>query len=142
MSKAKWVLILLAVMDLMLIIMHITDYYILLLKPTGYLIPLAINITVLSIIGFRSSRFKWWTIIGLIAGIVIFIGHGTMILLLGNSYTKIDSPHSNTSLVIEARHATLGETTYFYNFYKTNFGLIGKQLKDQSFQYMEHGLSE
>lgn len=55
------------------------------------------------------------------------------------SYTKIDSPHKQHSLVIEYRHFTLGETTYFYNFYKTKFGFIGKFLDGQSVEIMVQG---
>ncbi|UFT99631.1 hypothetical protein KO561_01245 [Radiobacillus kanasensis] len=140
MTKTKWLLILLGVIDLILIIMHVTDYFILLLKPTGYLIPLGINIIVLSVIGFRSSRYhKVWSITGLILGILLFMAHGFMVLLADNSYAKIDSPNSHHSLVIEYRHATLGETTYFYNFYKTTFGFIGKHLNDQSITLMIGG---
>ncbi len=140
MTKTKWVLILLGVMDLILIIMHLTNYFILFLKPTGYMIPLGINIIVLSVIGFRSSKsHKLWTNIGLILGIPILMVQGFIVLLTDNSYAKIDSTYSQRSLVIEYRHISLGETTYFYNFYKTTFGFIGKRLNDQSIRIMIPG---
>lgn len=137
MTKTKWTLILLGAMNLMLIIMYLTDYFILFLKPIGYVIPLAINIIVLAVIGFRSSRYhNLWTIVGLILSIPILLIHGFLVWLADYSYTKIDSPHNQQSLVIEYRHFTLGETTYFYNFYKTRFGFIGKLLDDQSIRMM------
>lgn len=139
MTKTKWVLILLGVMDLVLIIFHLTDYFILFLKPTGYLVPLGINIIVLSVSGFRSSIPKVWTIIGIFVSIPVFLLKGLTVLILENDYTKIDSPHNQQTLVIEYRHATLGETTYFYNFYKTKFGLLGKYLNKQSIEIMIPG---
>lgn len=54
-----------------------------------------------------------------------------MVWLLESDYTKIDSPHNERSLVIEYRHAALREINYFYEFYKTNFGLVDKRLDDQ-----------
>ena len=136
MTKTKWVLILLGVMDLVLIILHLTDYFILFLKPTGYLVPLGINFIVLSVIGFRSSFPKIWTIMGLFVSIPVILFQGLTVLILESNYAKIDSPHNQQSLVIEYRHATLGETTYFYDFYKTKFGLIGKHLNEQSIEIM------
>ncbi|NRD78485.1 hypothetical protein HPT25_14050 [Bacillus sp. BRMEA1] len=139
MTKTKWILILVSLMDLILIIMHLTNYFILFLMPTGYIIPLAINIIVLFVIGFRSSRFyKFWTIIGLMIGIPILIIQGFMVWVMDNSYTKTASHFSHQSLIIEYRHFTFGETTYFYNFYKTSFGFIGKRLNDQSISIIIH----
>ncbi len=140
MTKTKWALVLLGVMDLILMIMHLTDYFILFLKPTGYMIPFGVNIIVLSVIGFRSSKsYKVWTIIGLMLGIPILLLQGFIVLLTDNSYAKIDSPYGQRSLVIEYRHFSLGETTYFYNFYKTTFGFIGKRLNDQSIRIIISG---
>ncbi|MBM7603053.1 hypothetical protein JOC75_001023 [Metabacillus crassostreae] len=139
MTKTKWVLILLGVMDLVLIIFHLTDYFILFLKPTGYLVPLGINIIVLSVIGFCSSFPKIWIIIGIFVSIPVILFNGLTVLILDNDYIKINSPHNQQSLVIEYRHASLGETTYFYNFYKTKFGLIGKYLNEQSIEIMIPG---
>ncbi|MBS4190395.1 hypothetical protein KHA94_09305 [Bacillus sp. FJAT-49705] len=140
MTKTKWALILLGVLDLMLIIMYLTDYFILFLKPSGYLIPLAINIIVLSVIGFRSSRYhNLWTIAGLVLSIPILLIHGFMVWLMDYSYTTIDSTYNQQSLVIEYRDITLGETTYFYDFYKTTFGIVGKRLDDQSIEMVIQG---
>ncbi|MCR2823325.1 hypothetical protein [Lederbergia panacisoli] len=136
MTKTKYALILLGVMDLMLIIMHLTDYFILFLKPTGYLIPFVVNLIVLSVIGFRSISPKIGMVIVPIVSLPIIFIYGFIILTFDNSYTKIDSPYGWQSVVIEYRHATLGETTYFYNFYKTKFGLVGKSLRDQSIEMM------
>ncbi|WP_179134602.1 hypothetical protein [Oceanobacillus timonensis] len=138
MTKTKWLLIILGIMDLILITVHYTDYSFLFLKPTGYVIPMIINLIVLTVIGFRlklpvrSNLPKVWTIAGLFLFIPILLFHGFMVLLMEYSYTKIDSPYDQQSVVIEYRHFTLGETTYSYNFYKTKFGLLGKQLEDQS----------
>ncbi|MFD1067087.1 hypothetical protein [Oceanobacillus locisalsi] len=142
MTKTKWILIVLGVMDLPLIVIHYTDYTLLVLKSTGYVIPMIINLIVLTVIGFRaklpipSNLPKVWTIAGLFLFIPILLFHGFMVLLMGYSHTKIDSPYDQQSLVIEYRHFTLGETTYSYNFYKTTFGLLGKQLEDQSVSFI------
>lgn len=133
MSKITWTLIVLGAIDLMIIILHVTGNFILFLKPTGYIVPLILNIIVLSIIGFRTPHIQNdWMIVGLVVFIPILLLHSIMILLSDHHYTKIDSPHNQQSLVIEYRDFTLGETTYSYDFYKTRFGLIGKKLDDQS----------
>jgi RNase P/RNase MRP subunit p29 len=140
MTKIKWALTLLVLMDLVLIFMHLTGYFILVLKPTGYVIPFAINIIVLSIIYFRnSSKKKLMVYIGLFLCIPIMLIHGFMVWLADYSYIKVDSPHNQQSLVIEYRHFSLGETTYFYHFYKTKFGFIGKFLDEQSFNIIVQG---
>lgn len=136
MTKEKWTLIILGIMDLILVIMHYTDYIFLILKPTGYVIPLTINLLIIAVISFRSKISKIWTIIGVLICIPVILAHGFMIWLFDYSYTKIDSPHHQQSLIIEYRHATLGETTYFYDFYKTKFHLIGKRLGDEAITMM------
>ncbi|WP_075980129.1 hypothetical protein [Bacillus massilinigeriensis] len=140
MTKVNLALTLLGLMDLVLIIMHLTGYFILVLKPTGYVIPFAINIIVLSIICFRnSSKKKFMVYIGLFLCIPIMLIHSFMVWLADYSYIKVDSPHNQQSLVIEYRHFSLGETTYFYHFYKTKFGFIGKFLDEQSFNIIVQG---
>ncbi|MEC1718690.1 hypothetical protein [Schinkia azotoformans] len=140
MTKVKWLLILIGLMDLGLIIMHLTGYFFLFLKPTGYVIPLVINIIVLDAICFLySSNKKIRFFIGLILCVPIMLIHAFTVWLADYSYTKIDSPHNQQPLVIEHRHFTLGETTYFYNFYKTKFGFIGKFLDEQSVEIMVQG---
>ncbi|MDU1847494.1 MAG: hypothetical protein E6778_18355 [Niallia nealsonii] len=137
MTKTKWILAFLVAMDITLIIMYLTGYYFIFLLPTGYIIPITLNILVLSIFGFRSSRIRsFWVIIGLMVSIPILLLHALMVLLAENDYTIIDSPDNMQSLVIEHRHFTLGETIYSYQFYKTKFGLVGKYLDDQSIRIM------
>ncbi|MBN8252830.1 hypothetical protein LZP85_00785 [Priestia flexa] len=134
MTKAKWLLILLCVMDLGLVAMHLSGYFFLSLKPTGYVIPLVINMILLFFI-----NKKLWVGLGLVVGVPALFIHGFMVLFMEYGYTKIDSPHDKRSLMIEYRHVTLGETTYFYHFYKTRFGIIGKLLDDQSVEFMVRG---
>lgn len=137
MTKTKWPLALLAVMDIVLLIMHFSGYYFIFLLPTGYILPLILNILILSIMGFRSARIRsFWVIIGLMLSIPILLLHALMVSLLENNYTTIDSPDNRQSLVIEHRNFTLGETTYYYEFYKTKFGLIGKHLDGQPIRVM------
>jgi hypothetical protein len=65
--------------------------------------------------------------------------HAFTVWLADYSYTKIDSPHNQQSHVIEHRHFTIGEPTYFYNFYKTKFRFIGKFLDEQSVEITVQG---
>lgn len=132
MTKEKWILVVLGIMNFILVVMHYADYVLLFFKPTGYIIPLVLNIVVLSVIAFKSKLSKVWTFAILFVGIPILLFHGFIILWLDNNYTEIVNPHSQQSLVIEYRHATLGETTYFYDFYKTKYSFVGKRLDDQS----------
>lgn len=132
MTKEKWILAVLGIMDFILVVMHHTDYVLLFFKPTGYITPLVLNIVVLSVIAFKSKLSKVWTFATLFVGIPILFFHGFIVLWLDNNYTEIVNLHSQQSLVIEYRHATLGETTYVYDFYKTKYGFLGKRLDDQS----------
>lgn len=136
MTKEKWILVILGIMNFILIVMHYTDYVLLFLKPTGYVIPLVLNIVIISVIVFKSKLSKVWTIAILFIGIPILLFHGFIVLWMDNNYTEIVNLDSQQSLVIEYRHATLGETTYFYDFYKTEFGFVGKQLENQSISIM------
>ena len=132
MIKTKWLLIFLGVMDLVLVAMLFTDYFFVFLLPTGYIIPIIINLTILFGIGFRRRLPIVWTSIGLLLSIPIILPYGFMVWIMDSSYTTIYSPHNQQSLVIEYRHAALGEINYFYKFYKTNLGLVGKRLDDQA----------
>lgn len=137
MKRIKWLLIALGIMDIILVAMHYTDYVFLFLKPTGYVIPLIINLVVIIVIGFLSKLHKAWiiavTISILFIGIPIILIHGFLVWIQDYSYTEIDSPYNHQSLVIEYQHVTLGETTYTYHFYKTMFGIVGKRLDNQTF---------
>ncbi|WKA60318.1 hypothetical protein QWY16_09505 [Planococcus shenhongbingii] len=125
-------LVVLGIMDFILVVMHYTDYVLLFFKPTGYVIPLVLNIVIINVIVFKSKLSKGWATAILFIGLPILLFHGFIVLWLDNNYTKIVAPDNQQSLVIEYRHATLGETTYFYDFYETKFGFIGKHLDDQS----------
>src|SRR5699024_11209507 len=140
MTKTKWILIILAIMDSMLVIMHYSDYVLLFLQPSGYIIPIVINVVLIMILLIKSKLSKAWTIVVttafLFITIPVILVYSLLILIHDESYTKIDNPYKNQSLIIEFRHFTKGETTYFYNFYKTRFGIFGKHLTDQEFSIM------
>lgn len=132
MTKEKWILGILGIMDFILVVMHCTDYVLLFFKPTGYIIPLVLNIVIISIIAFKSKLSKVWTFATLFVGIPILLFHGFIVLWMDTNYTEIVNPNTQQSLIIEYRHATLGETTYFYDFFKTKYGFLGKRLDNQS----------
>lgn len=138
MSLTKRVLVLLGLVDAVLIIMYLMDYYILFLKPTGHVLPILLNIIVLAVIGFRSRFHKGWTIAFLTVSIPALLIHSVMVWLMDNQYATIESPE-NKSVTIEHRSFTLGETTYLYEFYKTSFGFIGKRLDDQTIKLIIQG---
>lgn len=136
----KKLFFLLAGMDLLLVIMHLADYFFLFLKPTGYIIPLAVNFLVLAVVAYRSTRFrKSWAIAGMVVILPVMLVHSFMVFLWDYSYKKMDSPWKKQSIVIEYRQFSLGETTYQYHFYKTRFGLVGKLLDDQSIKMVIQG---
>ncbi|QQK75193.1 hypothetical protein HUG15_05935 [Salicibibacter cibarius] len=137
MTKAKYTLILLGIFNLVLFIVHLTDFSFLFLKPTGYIIPIVINMIVLAVLGFCSSLRNVWVFTGLFLSMPILLVHSFMVFMSDNSYTTIHSPHGQQSLFIEYRDFTLGETTYFYNFHETRFGFIGRYLDDQSMRIMD-----
>lgn len=107
MIKTKWILIILGIIDLILVIMYFTDHYFIFLIPTGYVVPLLINLIIIFGIGFRSKSPKSWPIIGLLLSIPIVLPYAFMVWLLESNYTEIDSPHNEQSLIIEYRHAML-----------------------------------
>jgi hypothetical protein len=136
----KNALYLLGAMDLLLVIMHLADYFFLFLKPTGYIIPLTVNFFVLAAVAYRSTQFrKSLAIVGMAVIFPALLVHSFMVMIGDYSYTKIDSPWNKQSIIIEYRHFSLGETTYEYNFYKTRNGLIGKYLDHQSITMIVQG---
>lgn len=100
MTKSQWMLIALGVIDLIIVIMYYTDYYFLFLKPTGYVIPIVINVVVIAWVSFRSNLSKVLIVIGFVGSTVIIIDQSFNVLLLDYSYTTIDSPYNQQSLVI------------------------------------------
>ncbi|MEK4029240.1 MULTISPECIES: hypothetical protein [Bacillaceae] len=139
MTKTKLAFVLLGVMNLILILMHLTGYFILFFRQTGYMIPLAVDIIILAILGFRSSRYSNRLIIaGLFLSVPFLLMLNLWVQIRDYSYKKIDSPHGQQSLIIEYRDFTLGETTYYYHFYKTIFGFVGKRLDDQSIEMVNY----
>ncbi|MCA0173858.1 hypothetical protein [Bacillus sp. RAR_GA_16] len=141
MTKTKWVLVFLAVMDFLLITMALMDYFFLFLKPTGILIPLIIHVVVFTVIGFRSPRIPKWMTITVIAIGVFFIFISSVLLMFTHYSYKTIHSQSLQSLTIEYRDFTLGETTYLYHFYQTKFGIIGKRLEDESIRMVVQGVN-
>lgn len=60
MSKIKWILIVIGLIDIILILMRFTNYFVLFLKPTSYLIPLMLNFMALTTVLFLSKAGKKW----------------------------------------------------------------------------------
>lgn len=138
--NTKKALYLLGAMDLLLVIMHLADYFFLFLKPTGYIIPLALNFVAAVVIAYHSTQFrKNLMIVAMIIILPALLVHSFMVMLWDYSYTKIDSPWNKQSINIEYRLFSLGETTYQYHFYKTRFGIVGKLLDDQSITMVIQG---
>ena len=110
MIKEKWMLVTLGIMNFILVIMHLTGYVLLFLKPTGYILPLVINIVMIIIILIKSKLSKVWTVIViasiLFISIPVMLFYSFILLLQDYSYTEIDKPYRNQSVVIEYRHAT------------------------------------
>ncbi|EZH64812.1 hypothetical protein DH09_20060 [Bacillaceae bacterium JMAK1] len=137
MTKTKWSLVLLGIMNVVLIVIHLTEFHFLVLKTTGYMIPIVINMIVLGVLGFCSSSVRTgWVLIALLLSLPLLIVQSFLVLITENSYSSIKSPHGQRSLVVEYRDFTLGETTFFYNFYETRFGILGRSLEDQSIRIM------
>ncbi|MBM7632334.1 hypothetical protein [Geomicrobium sediminis] len=137
MTKTKGLLVVLGIMNVLLVIIHFSEFHVLFIKPTGYIIPIVINIVVLSVLGICSkSLHNGWVFISLVLSFVVLLVHGFIVWITESSYARIDSPHDQQSLVVEYRDFTLGETTYFYSFYETKFGILGRSLEDQSMTIM------
>lgn len=123
--------ILLFVFDLIFVISHFNNYTVNLFKETGLFIPLLINIFILMFIAVKLD--KWWLYI--LPSILCFLlGIYILLVIFFNSilswqYDYVHSPMRTETLMIKHRSATLGETTFFYEFYKTSFmGLLIKKL--------------
>lgn len=131
--------ILLFVFDLIFVFLHFNNYIVNLFKETGLFMPLLINIFILMFIAIKLK--KWWllilpSILCFLLGIYIFL-----VILLNSlvswQYDNIHSPMRTETLMIKHRSATLGETTFFYEFYKTSFmGLIIKKLDGTDMEIM------
>lgn len=141
MSNIKWIFISIGLLDLLLVIMHWTDYFFLFLKPTSYLIPIILNIVAITMIIFLSNIGSKWLVfitVTLVIFLPIIVGQILFIKLFDKNYTMISSPEYKQSLVIEYRHTVLGEIQYFYEFYKTKHGLIGKRLNHESLRLIDN----
>ncbi|GAK09132.1 hypothetical protein [Geomicrobium sp. JCM 19038] len=137
MTKTKGVLVVLGIMNVLLVVIHFSEFHVLFIKSSGYIIPIVFNMVVLAVVGFRSLSVRnAWVIVGLFLSLPVLLVHSFIVWITESSYAHIESPHDQQSLVVEYRDFTLGETTYFYSFYKTKFGILGRSLEDQSLSIM------
>src|SRR5699024_10474038 len=107
MSKIKWILISIGLLDVLLVIMHWTGYFFLFLKPTSYLIPIILNIMAITVTIFLSNIKRKWLIfiaVTLVIFLPISAGQVLYIKLLDKNYSKTSSPEYKQSLIIEYRH--------------------------------------
>ncbi|ULO04782.1 hypothetical protein H1230_16635 [Paenibacillus sp. 19GGS1-52] len=121
----------LIIFDLVLSFVYSNNYDVNLFKGTGYFIPLLINVGFLFYIAMRFQ--KWYLYI--VPSILSFLlGIYFVWILITNSlvswqYDDVHSPIETETLTIKHRSAMLGETTFFYEFYKKSFrGLFIKKL--------------
>lgn len=129
----------LVVCDILLYLVHSHNYEVILFKGTGYFIPLLLNVGFLMYIALRFG--KWWmyilpSILAFVLGIY-FIWIFILNSVVSWQHDSIRSPLGQERLTIAHRSATLGETTYFYEFYKSSFmGLIVKKLDGMDLEIM------
>src|SRR5699024_2390586 len=104
MIKEKWMLVTLGIMNFILVIMHLTGYVLLFLKPTEYILPLDINIVMIIIIIIKSklSNVCSFIVIAsiLLISIPVMLFYSFILLLQDYSYTEIDNPYRKQSVVI------------------------------------------
>lgn len=139
MRKINLLLIIsISLFDLALIIIHFTDYQVIIFQSTGYLTPLMLNFFVwLIVISISKINGKGGLFILLFMIFLPLIAWQTLVNIFSDKeYIQIDSPHHKQSLIIEYRHFTLGETTYSFDFYKTKYGILGKFLEGESFEFV------
>ncbi|MBT2291905.1 hypothetical protein J7E73_22805 [Paenibacillus albidus] len=117
--------------DLIYVYAYFNNYSVNLFKGSGYFMPLLINIGFLMYIAFTFD--KWWLYI--VPSLLCFLlGIYFISVLLFNSlvswqYDNIHSPRRTETLLIKHRSASLGETTFIYEFHKKSFmGLLLKKL--------------
>lgn len=119
--------VLIFALDLIYVFAHFNNYSVNLFLGSGYIIPLIINIGFLMFIAFTYNR--WWLYI-VPSFLSLLLGIYIVIVLFFNSlfswqYDNIHSPRRTETLMIKHRSATLGETTFIYEFYRKSFmGLL------------------
>lgn len=132
-------LIFLIFFDIFLFYVHSNNYDVIFFKGTKYFIPLLINVSFLFYIAIRFDR--WWlyiapSILSFLLGIY-FIWVFILNSIVSWQYNDFHSPLKQETLTIRHRSATLGETTYIYEFYKKSFmGLLIKKIDGMDLEIM------
>lgn len=131
--------VLLFLCDLLVYFAYTHNYVVIFFKGTGFFIPLLINAGFLFYIAVHFDR--WWlyilpSLLAFILGIY-FVWIFILNSIVSWQYDRIHSPLWTETLTIGHRSATLGETTYIYEFYQTAFmGLLLKKLDGMDLSIM------
>ncbi|AJS58549.1 hypothetical protein [Paenibacillus sp. IHBB 10380] len=131
--------VLIFALDLIYVFAHFNNYSVNLFTGSGYIIPLIINIGFLMFIAFAYDR--WWLYI-VPSFLCVLLGMYIVFVLLFNSivswqYDNIHSPKRTETLMIKHRSASLGETTFIYEFYRKSFmGLLLTKLDRSDLEIM------
>ena len=108
----------LLLLNLFMYLLSFVDYYILIVKRTGVLIPIMITWIAFYVLTKGLRLRKLWIVLITVVILIVLIPILFFQFILQSSYTTIQSPSGKVEIVIEHRNATLGETNHFYNFYK------------------------
>lgn len=110
---------LLLAMNALFIFMHVYHYEFFIQPLAGWNVPLLLNMSALAVAMLVSRKRRAFSIIISILGMFL-LAFRVWVLIMGWNYTTIESPKGTETLVIKYRDATLGERTYFYQFYQAS----------------------
>ncbi|MBD2869057.1 hypothetical protein [Paenibacillus arenilitoris] len=125
----------LAGIDVIFILLSINDYAVYFLHTSGWHMPILFNVVSLVILFFISKKKILWIPVSVLILFLILFRLG--FLFYGWHYDYAVSPKGTETLIIKHRVATLGESQYFYEFYRKS-GIVMKKLAEQNFKIIVH----
>lgn len=121
-------------LDLLILLLKSNNYHFNILVSIGYGFLFPAILTLIAFYLFANALKIRTYIVVLISifSILFILGIWLVYLFAEFDIDRIDSPTGEDSLIIEHRNFALGETTYFYYFYRpTNFPGILKKLNNE-----------
>ena len=110
------------------------------LYPHGGTILFILNLTAFYVFARGISLARYWKVIVFTLAISAFMLHILLHLILEEKYETLSSPSGQETIIIAYRHASLGETNHFYDFYKkTAFPGMVKKLNQQTVHIITRG---
>lgn len=128
-------------LDLVLLLMKVMDYYVELLVGIGFgfLYPVLLTLVSFFLVANTLKIQPYVVVLISVFGILFALGLWLAYLVAEFSVDRVESPNGEAALIIEHRDVTLGETRHIYHFYRpTALPGVLKKLTEEPVSFYIH----